>query len=112
LLVDVDEFHSSPGGVRVPSPEFAEVQQAFLRSAGGQRFALLRLERVQNEDQWQRHCLLKAQWQQSGLPDHPNERKGIWHGTAAAAKDSIIRDGFNRSFNTTAVYGHGVYFAR
>ena len=36
----------------------------------------------------------------------------LWHGTDLATIQSIGRGGFNRSYNTTAVYGDGVYFAR
>jgi hypothetical protein len=113
-LVEVPEF--LPGGARghkkTPNAEYAAVRQALLASAGGYRCAIKKLERVQNEDQWQRYSLLRAQWQRSGLPDHPNERLGVWHGTGAPAKEKIVRNGFNRSFNTAAVHGRGVYFAR
>jgi hypothetical protein len=98
--------------VAASTQEFDVVQRAFFESAGDTGHSIRKIERIQHQDQWQRYSLLRTQWKNSGLPLHPNERVGVWHGTNAAAKHKIIRQGFNRSFNSVAMYGFGVYFAR
>ena len=48
-----------------------------------------------------------------------NKRDGVganqhwlWHGTHFATIQKVVKNGFNRSYSTTAAYGSGVYFAR
>ena len=36
----------------------------------------------------------------------------LWHGTKYATVLLVVKNGFNRSYSTTAAYGKGVYFAR
>jgi poly [ADP-ribose] polymerase 10/14/15 len=89
--------------------EYLQVLSSFLATKGSSNFSVVRIQRIQNESEWQRYSLLKQQWMRAGMH---NEHDQVWHGTSESTKDKICHGGFNRSFNKAAVYGRGVYFAR
>jgi serine/threonine protein kinase len=91
--------------------EWREVA-AFFISTLGNRFSIVRIERIQNLGQWGLYQAKKHEMVRRHGGD-PSEMR-LFHGTDEATVPKIISTAFNRSYcgkNLTA-YGQGVYFAR
>ncbi len=85
---------------------------AFFISSLGDRFSIVRVERIQNLGQWGLYQAKKREMEHRGDQGHQEMR--LFHGTDEATVPKIISTAFNRSYcgkNMTA-YGQGVYFAR
>ena len=72
------------------------------------RLIAQRILRVQNKPMWDR--FLARRTSMSSLSKGPNE-KWLFHGTAAAAADSIRNKGFLRGFNEANAFVEGAYFS-
>ena len=72
------------------------------------RLTVQRILRVQNKPMWD--GFLARRTTMAGLSKGPNE-KWLFHGTAAAAADSIRDKGFLRGFNAGNAFGEGAYFS-
>ena len=74
---------------------------------------ILKIERIQQLAQFDIYMKKKARIDSQNSEGTENERF-LFHGTAADRVESIIHEGFNRSFagrNATS-FGHGTYFAK
>ena len=74
------------------------------------RSTIDKIELCVNTVKWDAYCY-KKRILTRGLARGANEQLAF-HGTDSAVIDSICMHGFNRSYSTVAVYGHGTYFAR
>ncbi|KAJ8316973.1 hypothetical protein KUTeg_004877 [Tegillarca granosa] len=75
-------------------------------------FTQAHVERIQNRMLYQQYLAKKKMMESQNTSGNQNENT-LWHGTSAAAVDSINTYGFNRSYcgRNAVVYGNGVYFA-
>ncbi|XP_076119600.1 protein mono-ADP-ribosyltransferase PARP14 isoform X2 [Alosa pseudoharengus] len=100
------------------SEEYKKIEKGFLKSsinvAQGfvQKYQVVKIERVQSRDQWQRYAVLK-QTIDKRLPKQKNQRH-LYHGTTKEIAQKINMYGFNRSFcgRNATVHGEGTYFAK
>jgi len=93
-----------------PGPLFQTIREQFFETVDTERFDVVRIELVRNDQLWERFCTRRIALDEA-LKDGPNERR-LFHGTQEAHLQSIIHHGFLRDFNTTSYYGKGTYFAR
>ncbi|XP_062390721.1 protein mono-ADP-ribosyltransferase PARP14 [Sardina pilchardus] len=100
------------------SEEYKKIEKDFLKSSirpnqsSIQKYQVVKIERIQSRDQWQRYAVLK-QTIDKRLPKQNNHRH-LYHGTTKEIAQKINVYGFNRSFcgrNATA-HGEGTYFAK
>ena len=73
---------------------------------------ILKIERIQQLAQFDIYMKKKARIDSQNPEGTENERF-LFHGTAADTVESIIHEGFNRSFagRNATLFGHGTYFA-
>ena len=74
------------------------------------RWRIISIELCVNTVKWDSYCY-KKRIMSKVLHGAVNEQL-VFHGTAHPIIDSICNHGFNRSYSSTAVFGHGTYFAR
>ncbi|KAI0224447.1 Protein mono-ADP-ribosyltransferase PARP14 [Lamellibrachia satsuma] len=94
------------------SDEYQRVNNMLISSARGTVKRVISIERVQNPSLYRQYMLHKEEMKKRSRQPSAIERS-LWHGTSAAATQTINVGGFNRSYcgkNATA-YGKGVYFA-
>jgi poly [ADP-ribose] polymerase 10/14/15 len=98
----------------VPSgtEEYESVVKEFGETMYGKRCIIVKLERIQNFNEYSKHCafldVLKRKYGGGVL------LKRLFHGTSSASIEAIAHQGFNRIFAAdanAAVFGKGVYFA-
>lgn len=100
------------------SEEYKKVENEFIRtsknpnSASQQTIQVVKIQRIQSKDQWQRYAVKKLALDKK-YPTNKNELN-LYHGTTADICQKINTNGFNRSFcgRNATVYGNGTYFAR
>ncbi|XP_030199149.1 protein mono-ADP-ribosyltransferase PARP14 isoform X3 [Gadus morhua] len=100
------------------SEQYKRVQANFLQtskdpnSATFATFTVVKIQRIQSKDQWQRYAV-KKQMLDKKYPQNKNEMD-LYHGTTAEICQKVNSNGFNRSFCGTnaTVYGNGTYFAK
>ena len=116
---------ATAGGARRPSKprlhtlasgdaEYSTVKQRFVRSMGGSRKTIVKIEKLVNAGllaayNTYRDCIVAP-----GNKGDANE-KWMFHGTDAATVKKLSTGSnqcFDRSFTTTHAFGKGVYFAR
>ncbi|CAL8370860.1 unnamed protein product [Arctogadus glacialis] len=100
------------------SEQYKRVQANFLEtsknpnSATSATFTVVKIQRIQSKDQWQRYALQK-QMLDKKYPQNMNEMD-LYHGTTAEICQKVNSNGFNRSFcgKNGTLYGNGTYFAK
>ncbi|XP_059896101.1 protein mono-ADP-ribosyltransferase PARP14-like isoform X5 [Gadus macrocephalus] len=100
------------------SEQYKRVQANFLQtskdpnSATSATFTVVKIQRIQSKDQWQRYAV-KKQMLDKKYPRNKNEMD-LYHGTTAKICQKVNSNGFNRSFcgRNATVYGNGTYFAK
>jgi poly [ADP-ribose] polymerase 10/14/15 len=99
---------------KVPSDteEYHDAVKEFKETMYGIQFSIITLERVQNFNEYSKHCafleVLKRKYGGGVL------LKRLFHGTSSCSIEAIAHQGFNRIFAAdanAAVLGKGVYFA-
>ncbi|KAG7341246.1 receptor family ligand binding protein [Nitzschia inconspicua] len=102
------------------SPEYQQVESAFLSTLKSRKLKIHGIERIQNMGMWQSYVVKRQTicYREAEL-DRPQaiqrlERCWLWHGTNKEVYEKIIQQGFNRSFcgKNATLWGKGVYFAR
>ena len=100
--------------VEVPSSsvDYKDVEAIFHTTCRKDEWLIVKVERVQNLQQWQLYQAHKVMVESRRHGNDANEKR-LFHGTERDTIPKINRNSFNRSFcgkNATA-YGKGVYFA-
>ena len=80
------------------SSEFTKATQRFEETMSG-NFTIIRVQRVQNPQEYYRYLGLKATWQSTGRIMHEKE---LFHGTKAENIKAVCSSGFNRNFAADA----------
>ena len=88
-FLDVNEY----------SQEFKDATQRFTETMGGSKFTIVRVQRIQNPQEYYRYLGLKATWQSTGRIMHERE---LFHGTKVESISAICASGFNRNFAADA----------
>ncbi|XP_072049066.1 protein mono-ADP-ribosyltransferase PARP14-like [Amphiura filiformis] len=112
-----ESFYSSLG--TTPSrglPGALVLSAAFMlgrRRGGSGRFAIKKIQRIQNIQLWKQYMAKKDTMNQAHRSGQQLERD-LFHGTSSDALKHINSTGFNRSFHgkNGIAYGRGTYFAR
>lgn len=83
------------------SQEFKDATQRFTETMDGSfsKFTIIRVQRVQNPQEYYRYLGLKASWQSTGRVIHEKE---LFHGTKLESISAICSSGFNRNFAAEA----------
>ncbi|XP_059896095.1 protein mono-ADP-ribosyltransferase PARP14-like isoform X6 [Gadus macrocephalus] len=100
------------------SEQYKKVQANFLQTskrpttATPATFSVVKIQRIQSKDQWQRYALQKQVLDEK-YPHNKNEMD-LYHGTTAEICQKVNSNGFNRSFcgRNATLYGNGTYFAK
>ncbi|XP_030199140.1 protein mono-ADP-ribosyltransferase PARP14 isoform X2 [Gadus morhua] len=100
------------------SEQYKKVQANFLQTskdpttATPATFTVVKIQRIQSKDQWQRYALQKQVLDEK-YPHNKNEMD-LYHGTTAEICRKVNSNGFNRSFcgRNATLYGNGTYFAK
>lgn len=87
---------------------FVHVQLRNFNHAVFYMYIIFQIFRIQNKTLYQQYEAKKNQINNQNPPGHQNEQKPVWHGTRPDAIDSIMYNGFNRSYCSTAP--HSMYF--
>lgn len=88
------------------------VRQEFHRTVKGPVRQIISVENVSNGVNDGIYEKILEEKLKNGQPRNDVERY-LWHGTKQLANlNLIIKNGFDRSYNTTSAYGKGTYFAR
>ncbi|XP_047433891.1 protein mono-ADP-ribosyltransferase PARP14-like [Mugil cephalus] len=92
------------------SPDYSKISMAFKQTVNK---SILKIERVQNIRLLQIYEAQKKHISEKDIHGRGAGEKLLYHGTSKDNCDSIINNGFNRSFSgrNANAYGHGTYFA-
>ena len=87
--------------VTVGTAEFQEAVKEFEQTMTGLRYTIVGVKRVQNPNEYVRHCAFRVGLQQKyGKPKV--EERHLFHGTREDSIYAIAVQGFNRSFAADA----------
>ena len=81
--------------------EYVEATNRFLTTLGGQKYVIIKVQRIQNPAEYTRYHSLKTSWEAIHGPGVVKE-KLLFHGTQESSVMPICSQGFNRSFAAEA----------
>ncbi|KAK7094234.1 hypothetical protein V1264_007883 [Littorina saxatilis] len=96
--------------------EYKQVHSKFIELLNQPGATVVKIKRIENLTLHKQYMSMRQQMKRH-LPEHTVfeddfEKRPLWHGTRDDIVDSIIENGFNRSYCERTGYGQGVYFAK